>query len=93
MEVRDIMNSLSILKNINKIPCQKINPNTLGYIHSTGEISFATENAAINYAKKRIVTYCIVDNIIYANQFFILVGIVCVFIFNFFHNNRNLFQI
>ena len=38
-----------------KIPKSKINFDSLGYRHANGKISFATENAAQEYAKNRVV--------------------------------------
>ena len=50
------MNKLQSLALLWKTPKSKINFDTLGYVHKTGEISFANSEAALNYAKKRVVS-------------------------------------
>ena len=50
------MNKLQSLTLLWKIPKGKINFDTLGYVHKTGEISFTNSEAALNYAKKRVVS-------------------------------------
>ena len=50
------MIKLQPLKLLWKAPKGKINLDTLGYVHKTGEISFANSETALNYAKKRVVS-------------------------------------
>ena len=40
---------------IKAVPKVKFNPNTVGYVHKNGQISFASEDAALTYAKNRVV--------------------------------------
>ena len=50
------MNKLQPLKILVKNMPKNINPNTLGYVHPTGEISFANKESALKYAKNRVVS-------------------------------------
>ncbi len=50
------MNTLQPLSFLWKIPKGKINPNTFGYMHPTGEISFASSESALNYAKNKVIS-------------------------------------